>query len=54
VVVIGGNIAKSSDWFLPRTESDLQEQSIHIPLRVARLGEHAHIMGAAGCWIENI
>jgi glucokinase len=54
VVVIGGNIAKSSDWFLPRVESDLQEQGIDIPLRIARLGEHAHIMGAAGCWIEHI
>ena len=54
VVVIGGNIAKSSDWFLPRVESDLQEQGIDIPVRIARLGENAHIMGAAGCWIENI
>lgn len=54
VAVIGGNIAKSSDWFLPRVESDLQKQGINIPLRIARLGENAHIMGAAGCWIENI
>jgi glucokinase len=54
VAVIGGNIAKSSDWFLPRVESDLQKQGIDIPLRIARLGENAHIMGAAGCWIENI
>jgi glucokinase len=54
VAVIGGNIAKSSDWFLSRVESDLQKQGINIPLRIARLGENAHIMGAAGCWIENI
>lgn len=54
VVVIGGNIAKSSEWFLPRVEKDLAEQHIHVDIRIARLGENAHIMGAAGCWIENI
>jgi glucokinase len=54
VVVIGGNIAKACDWFLQRVEQDLQEQGLTIPLRIARLGENAHIMGAAGCWIEHI
>jgi glucokinase len=53
-VVIGGNIAKACDWFLQRVEQDLQEQGLTIPLRIARLGENAHIMGAAGCWIEHI
>jgi glucokinase len=54
VVVIGGNIAKACDWFLSKVEKDLEAQGITIPLRIARLGEDAHIMGAAGCWMDNI
>jgi glucokinase len=54
VLVIGGNIAKSAEWFLAHAEEALQAQSIDIPIRIARLGENAHIMGAAGCWMENI
>lgn len=54
VVVIGGNISKSAEWFLETVEAALLAQSIDIPVRIARLGENAHIMGAAGCWIENI
>lgn len=54
VIVIGGNISKSAEWFLATVESTLLTQSIDIPVRIARLGENAHIMGAAGCWIEHI
>ena len=54
VVVIGGNIAKAGEWFLSRVEKDLETQGITIPLRTARLGEDAHIMGAAGCWMDEI
>lgn len=54
VVVIGGNISKSAEWFLTQVEEELQAESITIPIHIARLGENAHIMGAAGCWIENI
>ncbi|NII27272.1 ROK family protein [Pseudoflavitalea sp. X16] len=54
VVVIGGNISKSAEWFVATVEEALLAQSIDIPVRIARLGENAHIMGAAGCWIENI
>ncbi|WP_276481987.1 ROK family protein [Paraflavitalea pollutisoli] len=53
VVVIGGNIAKTSEWFLAHTEAALLAQSIATPLRIARLGENAQIMGAAGCWMES-
>ncbi|WP_315817319.1 hypothetical protein [Paraflavitalea speifideaquila] len=53
VVVIGGNISKSADWFLAQVETALEAQSINIPVRIARLGENAHIVGAAGCWIEQ-
>lgn len=54
VIVIGGNIAKSAEWFLAHVEQALLAQSIDIPICIASLGEDAHIMGAAGCWIENI
>lgn len=54
VVVIGGNIAKTADWFLPEMEKDLNGQGLPVAIRIARLGENAHIMGAAGCWMEKI
>lgn len=54
VVVIGGNIAKSAEWFQPTLEEALLAQSIDIPIRIARLGENAQIMGAAGCWMDHI
>jgi glucokinase len=53
VVVIGGNISKSAEWFQEHLETALQAQSIDIPIRIARLGENAHIVGAAGCWIDH-
>lgn len=54
VVVIGGNIAKTAEWFLAHTEAALLTHSIATPLRIARLGENAQIMGAAGCWMEQL
>lgn len=50
VIVLGGNIAKSHPYFLPELENALGERSIGIPVRIAVLGEDAHIIGAAACW----
>lgn len=50
VIVLGGNIAKSYRLFLPTLESRLKELGVQVPLRIAMLGENAHIIGAAGCW----
>jgi glucokinase len=47
IVVLGGNISKASDLFLPSTETILREKSIKIPIMKAILGEDATILGAA-------
>lgn len=50
LIVLGGNIAKSHPYFLPELENALQDRSINTPVRIAQLGEDAHIVGAAACW----
>lgn len=47
VVVIGGNISKAWDCFIPVTERYFQEMNVRMNLRPALLGEDAAIMGAA-------
>lgn len=46
LIVLGGNIAKAAPYFLPKLETLLQGEGIHVPLRLARLGEDAPIIGA--------
>lgn len=50
VVVIGGNIAKAWDCFIPHTLAYFREQGVEMDLRPAVLGEDAMIMGAACLW----
>ena len=50
VVVIGGNIAKAWDLFIPETRLQLQRQGTPAALRPALLGETAAMMGAASYW----
>ncbi len=47
VVVIGGNVARASDLFFPKTSALLAEKGIHTPLKNAILGESAALIGAA-------
>jgi glucokinase len=49
IIVMGGNVSKASDYFLPRVLDLLRNQSINIPLKKAMLGEEAAILGAAWC-----
>jgi glucokinase len=50
VVIIGGNIAKAWELFIPETERHLSRQGTPVPLRRALLGETAAMMGAASYW----
>lgn len=50
VVVIGGNIAKAWDCFIPATQEYFQKKGVNMNLRPALLGEDAAIMGAACLW----
>jgi glucokinase len=47
VIVIGGNISHAAELFFPAAERALIARSITAPLRKARLGEQAAILGAA-------
>ncbi|NML21142.1 ROK family protein [Pseudoflavitalea sp. G-6-1-2] len=51
VIVVGGNISKSHRLFLPALEAALKQKNIEAPVRIALLGEDAHIIGAATCWM---
>lgn len=51
VIVIGGNIAQSYALFAEGVKAHLKEPSI--PIRIARLGEEAILIGAASSWKEN-
>lgn len=50
VVVIGGNIAKAWDLFIPQAQNQLLLQGCPVQLRAAQLGETAAMMGAASYW----
>ncbi|QEC43980.1 ROK family protein [Pseudobacter ginsenosidimutans] len=50
VVVIGGNIAKAWDCFIPAAQQYLAAQGASMNLQPALLGEDAAIMGAACLW----
>jgi glucokinase len=54
IIVMGGNISNASALFLPRVINRLSQQSIHVPIRRALLGEHAAMLGVATCWSEKI
>lgn len=50
VIILGGNIAKSNHLFLDATHAHLNKCNINIPIKIAKLGEHSAIYGAAGLW----
>lgn len=50
VVVIGGNIAKAWDCFIPSAQAYFESGGVHMNLQPALLGEDAAIMGAACLW----
>lgn len=49
-VIIGGNIAKAWDCFIPAAKQYFESQGVSMQLRPALLGEDAAIMGAACLW----
>lgn len=49
-VVIGGNIAKAADRFLPGVNRQLKKKELSLPIHISLLNEHAALAGAASCW----
>jgi glucokinase len=52
VVVLGGGIARSPEWFLPATCARLQGRPIE--LRVSELQERAALVGCAVAWFAGV
>jgi glucokinase len=52
VVVLGGGISRSSEWFLPATRGRLQHGSSP-ELRVSELQERAALVGCGVAWFEG-
>jgi len=52
VIVMGGNVSKASDYFLPQLMSKLAAKSVHVPVRPALLEENAAILGGAYTWLN--
>jgi glucokinase len=48
--VIGGNIAKAWDHFVPSLQRAMDETGLHFKLKPAELGEEAALIGAAYLW----
>ncbi len=53
-IVLGGNIAKSPELYLEHLENVLAESGNLIPVSLARLGEEAALIGAAGIWKKTL
>ncbi len=47
LVIVGGNISKAHALFLPEVSRILEGHSIHVPIKVAAMGEQAALFGAA-------
>lgn len=50
VIIVGGNISRASDYFLGEVTTLLASQNIHIPIRLAKLGENAALIGSVWQW----
>lgn len=53
-IVLGGNIAKSPELYMEKTKQVLEAAGNLVPLSLARLGEEAALIGAAGTWKKTL
>jgi len=54
VIILGGNIAKAKNLFLPQIQKILANDRNDIRINLAYLGEEAALIGAASCWYKEI
>lgn len=50
MLVLGGNISKSFDYFYPSLQRCLQNQNAGVIVKKSTLHEYASLLGAASCW----
>lgn len=53
IVVIGGNIAHASGYFMDSLHSELKRRNIQLDISISALGESAALLGAASLWQVN-
>jgi glucokinase len=53
LVIIGGNIAKAWDLFIPSLQNAMNETGFRFQVKQAELGEEAALIGAAYLWNEK-
>jgi glucokinase len=53
-IVIGGNIANAAKRFIPGVVKYLQSEEINCPIHISELNEDAALVGAAGCWADQM
>ncbi len=54
VIIVGGNIAKASPYFLTKVIDLLAKRSVHVSFKLAELGENAAILGACASWRKEL
>ena len=52
-VVIGGNMVKAGDLFLPEVKRVLNDNGVNPEIFISKLGEKAAMIGAASLFTEN-
>lgn len=50
IVVLGGNISKTYNLFIPSLQHTLKSLDTHVPVMLTKLGETATLIGAADIW----
>ncbi|UCS93088.1 ROK family protein [Echinicola marina] len=53
VIVIGGNITKAGELFIPVVQEELAKSNLSTPIRISELGESAALIGAASSWNQH-
>lgn len=53
LIVLGGNISKSFQYFHPSLKKRLMEQGVNVSVESSLLNENASLLGAASCWLQS-
>lgn len=52
-IIIGGNIANASPYFLSGLTKSFHSDNISPQIHISQLNEDAALVGAAGCWVSH-
>ncbi len=49
-IIVGGNISNALSPYLPALDNLLEQEGLHVNVKLTRLKEDASLIGAASCW----